>query len=456
MNTAIDQIIKLNERLGLRVTSFLSSLIFSSAFIYWILRPALSLQYLGYFFIVAVSLAAMLSISQKPAVEKPNKMILLCLLLLGFFYFVAAVRFRETGKLYRSLSFAVFVPLIMYLLSGKDSRARFIDAFANGSIVGLIFLSVASAFKAPIFDTQYSSILLNPNYLAATVSVFYVCLIYKLFTSLFSLSKPRVAMLSVCIGISLTLIILSESRTGLLCVAASSIAALIVQISGSKRKNKIRKLFKYLIAVALISIIVIPCYHKTISFVSSKIITFDADKTGQASFFTMESYETVDAEDLGKNKNSDATFSESLHSAIKRSGKGIDEDTTDISTGRFGIWKSCIDSLNLRGHSDSEKFYAPYRDAYINDTHNMFLAVGFGAGYPAMIALIAYMICCFMLYFRTMRSFLRVGKFDRAAFFFLVFSPVFFIEGMLSDSFLPTLSIVGVPFWFNVPLSREY
>lgn len=456
MTFLIDKTIILNGKIGKKMTMFLSSLIFSFVFLYWILRPALKLQYFGYISVIAIFLATLLSIIEKPVINKPNKLILICLVLLGVLYIIAAINFNEWNKLYKGLSFAIFVPFITYLLSSKNSRIRFINAFVNGGIFGIIFLSVMSAIKAPIFDVQYSSITLNPNYLSITASVMYVCGLYKLFSLRSSLSKLKLVLISVCIGLSLTLILLSQSRTGILCVITSTIIAVMVMIANARGVKRVGKFVKRFIAVVVICAITLPCFHTVINVVSSKAMAFEIEHLGRESFFSIDSFIEIDAKDLPSQDKSDTDFSDSIESALNRSKKGFGANKDDISTGRFGIWKSCFKSFNICGHSDSEKFYAPYRDTYIRNSHNMLLSIGYDTGYLGFIVIIAYLVCGLTLYFHTLRSVIRKREANEASFFFLTITPVFVIVGMLSDMFFPTLSIVSIPFWFTVPINKEY
>lgn len=69
-----------------------------------------------------------------------------------------------------------------------------------------------------------------------------------------------------------------------------------------------------------------------------------------------------------------------------RLDQGIDDDS-DVSSGRFTIWKTVFNKLDFKGHHANSRFHVTYSSIrrYTNNAHNFILQAGYFYGIQRFI-----------------------------------------------------------------------
>ncbi len=297
----------------------------------------LSMRYLFYFSIGCLFLGIMILCTinkdMQPISFKPAPMIL---------WFIAGITmlfsgiFNSVDFLPEAVLFTVAYPILFIVWNNNDEKYIFSRLMLIIKISFLIYI-ITSALFFPMLSLRYSGLFTNVNGAAeyyVIVSVF--LLIDFLNEKLFSAKFIRNAVL---LGLCISLLMYTNSRTGLIALFLAAIIGLCVYFFTNTRGR--RKIFFSKLGTLIVSVIL---------FFTSSIYIFQLGK-----YINLPSLNMYSKTDETINFEESWELSKDRFFITDSDGiEGTGESAISIySTGRLGIWTEYAKQLNLLGHKDA-------------------------------------------------------------------------------------------------------
>ncbi|MBS6798852.1 MAG: O-antigen ligase family protein [Firmicutes bacterium] len=440
---------RINTFLGETKSLLISVSAFSVLGIALVLKPFFDFQYCGYLAIFCLAVSVGCAIKKIPENKKVRLQFLIPVMTLGVLYLISAAIFSDGNRIIIGLSFFLMIPIIGIALCEKGNYMSFFNSFGFASEITFIFILIASVIFAPFFDLQYSSIMLNPNGLSETIVPIITGTIWIIEYHGKEKIKKKVVIFSlILLSFEIVFIILTRSRTGLLALLAILTLWLVFTII---RKRNFLTIIKRIGSLLLLCLIALTIITGPLLKVNQIIINKEYSLLGYAVYFTTKDFiKSYNKEEFNSIVSSESQ-SEVIGGMVDRIEKGKSANE-DISSGRFDIWKNAVESLTLLGHRSDETFSVPERNLETNDAHNMILSIGFQIGYVgsivAIIFTIVHGICFFGILFRSIKS----NNMELKKFHYLIITGAFFTISMLSNTFSPLGSMIGIAFWCAQPI----
>ncbi|PID82501.1 MAG: hypothetical protein CSB16_00940 [Clostridiales bacterium] len=380
----------MNKKNRIRIISIVSFLMG----MIWIMAATFRTIKGGYLTIFCMMLFAYFSMYNIPRDYKLNKTLYLSVFLIAVAYTVSSFLLSIPSRFVIAGSLAVAIPSLGLILSDSENKSIFFIGFSIGQIILLIALILISIVLAPLGELQYSSVLLNPNYLMITVVPIIICIIYLIELTIKNKNKKMIVFLYIMLGFALSLLFLSQSRTGGLTFIAILITWLVFMYLKKERK---RNLFYKIISIFIVSFVALQILIFALVSVNRVILENEILFFGKAYIYSINSHGYI--EDLNTSEKEEVLIDGESNTSgylfnknMERYGKGI------FSKGRFGsgrldIWEATIKKLNYTGHDSNELFFVSSRPRkFMTYTHNAYLQVGYFFGIPAMILFIVFIL----------------------------------------------------------------
>lgn len=422
--------------------------LFSAISFIWILHPAINISIAGYLTIFLTSVAAILSFKGNINNTFLDMKLFIYILILSSIIFITAIKFSENNRIILAISMCMFAPFSSFFISKHESKEVFFKGMAYGSAIALGGLFILSVIYAPMFAGRYYSIVLNPNELSTILIPMSMSFIYAFQRYREDMQFKKSVFFLLLLGVSFSLIFLSISRTGLLIFAfiiCNFIFYLFVNGYGLK------KIFKTLLLLTVTFFIMVQASIFSLNTISKGILKYRIGDNHSVYMFYKNQHGYVETDiikELVKEK-------EDIYVKVGDRLSQGSESGEDVSSGRFAIWNATIKNLNLTGHSKNDEFYIPEINRSTTDAHNVFLYIGYLYGIPAMIVWTLFVahIAIYVLYkyFRGIKN-KKINLEDM-----LQGSIIgsFLILSMLSTTYTPMGSVIGLLFWISIPWIKE-
>lgn len=413
----------------------------------WVVQPIVEYAYCGYTMIIGILLVSILSCRNTPSSNDINFAFVCFLLLMGLVFFLSSIIFHEGNKFIFAFVYGAFLPIVNAFLSNADNLKRFAYCFSVAGQISFFFIFVVSAMFAPIRDEQYSSITLNPNYFAV---VLIPIILGGIWLVEYGISNGKHKLLTVFfIATELVFMLMTRSRTGMLCV----IIFVLIWAIKLLAERKVKELVKLILVLTVLCVLVMQfiAFLFPVSMLTSMKI--ENELFGKSVVFTtteMIVVEAIDDEGIADNSSKPSNI---VDGAIERAQKGS-QAGEDVSSGRFSIWKACIDNLNLKGHASYDTFDVEARELQTNDPHNMILSIGFQTGILGGGVYILFTLYCAYVFLYKLKSLLTERVMSSTDFFGLLIYSSFFVVAMLSSTYTPLGSMLGFAFWCFLSIKR--
>lgn len=435
---------------GERISFIIAVISFSTIGVALIVKPFFDLQYCGYLAIICLMFATGFSVKTISDFKRKNLFFLIPVLLLAITFIVSALIFKDGNRVILGLCFSLMVPMITIALGDKENFERFFKAYGIGSEIIFIFLLIVSVIFAPFIDAQYSSIMMNPNGLSVVLIAIIFGTICVIEYSNKNNGKRNIYILKhfsiILLAFEIAFMILTRSRTGILALTSILIIWVIFLLINSKKGKDVVKS----VAIVFISCIIAFVFTtEGLARVNVAILQKEYSIFGQVYFFTTTTF--VVSDDKFEIENGD--ISAAAKGALERMGKGIGANG-DFSSGRFAIWGAAIKSMNITGHGPGEEFLVPERDLSTNDAHNMILTIGFQLGYIG--AALAFLIALINggYFIKLLYLCIKSKKMTIVSAQYMMICSAFFIVAMLSSTYTPIGSMLGIGFWCALPIVK--
>ncbi|MDD7513312.1 MAG: O-antigen ligase family protein [Clostridiales bacterium] len=415
--------------------------------IIWIIQPAFPIARAGYITLAAsIVCTAIAGCSNRKNFDISNLFknpIFYFILTLGIMYTISSIIYSDRDRFVIGISIGLIMPICSNILDNCSAKKVFLHGFAIGNIISFIFLFFASLIFAPkIYIGQYYSIMLNPNGLSTAILPMLISSIYLIEKNRSKKAKIQTIFCLIAFSFIFSFLILSMSRTGLMGFLLTFLSYIIYLLINTRDKIYVLKM---ILTILFFSYIAFLLSSLAVTDLSTNILDIRASNSNKVYVFNKKNNGYIASKEvlkLIKNEDGDS-IAEDLE---KRLSKGS-RDGEDISSGRLAIWKASIEQLNLHGHNNDEKFYVPKRHINTNDTHNIYLQIGYFIGIPAMILMwIIMMINIFRIikcfFRRKHEKYLNEEQLFRASVI-----TMFFVLSMLASVYIPIGSVIGMIFW---------
>jgi len=438
-------IFMINNHLSIKLKGILVITIFVAFSILLVLYPFIHFKYIGYFGILTIIITTMLSGFYSDSILVTKKYLLLPIIAITITYLIFAFVYSDSNRVVMAGYFGVLAPLSSYFLANKESRNFFINNFTKANVIILILLIIVSAIFAPLLDEQYSSIMLNPNGFSTVLTPISYSLLYLFEVYKRNQMKIRALLIMLLFGFNCAFMVFSRSRTGMVSLIAIVLLWVIYLICN---RINIKRLLCNLILMIIVVSVTLPLATTLLTDVNYSIMNKEAKLTGRYFVFALERYGVCKS---NGESSSHVDTKQAINGMVMRTEQGSKKGE-DVSSGRFSIWKSTVKSLNFRGHDKNDVFYVPHRMDYTNDTHNMYLSMGFFNGYVGLISITIFMAIYLVYLFKLFINSILRRQMKLEYFFTLAVAGTFFIISMLSTTFTPTGSYIALAFWTTIPI----
>ena len=415
--------------------------------IIWLVQPAFPIARAGYITLAAIiACTAIAGCSNRKNFDISNLLknpIFYFILFLGILYTISSFIYSDRDRFVIGISIGLIMPICSSILDSNYAKKVFLYGFAIGNIISFIFLFLASLIFAPkLYIGQYYSILLNPNGLSTALLPMLISSLYLVEKNRSRKSKFKTIMHLIIFSFIFSFLLLSMSRTGLMGFVLTFIAYIIYLLINTRDKIYVLKI---ILTILFFSYMVFLLSSLAVTDLGMNILEIRASNSDKVYIFNKKDNGYISSKEvleLIKNEEFDS-IGEDL---AKRISKGS-RNGEDISSGRLAIWKASTEKLNLKGHAREANFYVPERDINTNDTHNIFLQIGYFAGIPSMILMGVIMIInilnSYKIFFGN-----RIRRIISEEQLFTVNVLTMFLPlSMLSSIFTPMGSIIGMIFW---------
>ncbi len=295
--------------------------------------------------------------------------------------------------------------LLAYRLAFMEDRARFSEELCTAIVLNFYMMVFFSLIHRPYYFYQYYRY--NMGYHTVTVTAYYLALIVcaswmRLYASIKeSLDIKNIFSKVFTFGMTMSYLIFTMSRTGFLSVGVTIVFALILATAVYEKKESIKKAGKYVAVMAVAVIYMFPVTFfltDIVPRISNDPIVFEYEVRdftfhegmpyADVNYMTIEQFISEFGKkvfNIDPDKNAMITIPDpfvikAYASETEESDEGTsdEEDVTDMSNGRFDIFKSYIAVWNMWGHEDME---APLPNGEMAiHAHNSFLQVAHDHG----------------------------------------------------------------------------
>lgn len=415
--------------------------------IMWIIEPAFPIGRAGYITLGAIIICTIIAGYNSFRCFDINKLfknpVFYFILSLGLLFIVSSLIYGDRDRFVIGVSIGLIMPICSNILDNHSAKKVFLHGFAIGNIISFIFLFFASLIFAPkIYIGQYYSIMLNPNALSTAILPMLISSVYLIEINRSRKSKFRTIMHLIILSFIFSFLLLSMSRTGLLGFMFTFIAYIVYLVINKAGKDNV---LKVILIVSIFSYLAFLISSFAVTDLSINILKLRASNSSKVYVFNQEDSGYIDSKKV-LNIIEDEKYDPLGDDLAKRLSKGS-RDGEDMSSGRVSIWKASIDQLNMKGHSSKKTFYVPERNIHINNTHNIYIQIGYFVGIPSMIFMCIVMIInitkIFKCYIKEQCDILL----NEEQLFRTCVITMFFVLSMLASVYIPTGSVIGMIFW---------
>lgn len=360
--------------------------------------------------------------------------------IMGILIITAGINLGEMAYILLGLIIAVLIPSF-WLLVKKEYRKLFLDAVSLGTVIVFILITILSIVFVPLSNTQYSSIIGNPNEFGNILVFSLCCILYR-----YNITKKNIYVFFATINISFA--ILSISRTTYLCIIAIITINLIYYFIIYEYKKLIINVLKVILVFLFSFLMLFALLTSGNSLIRSlekqilgseyvyyaKLYKYDGSKMGFNDLFEYIELRTLKGISTDNKKNEDVDIE--------------DVDINEMSSGRVEIWKDFFDNIKLYGHNIGEKVYIKSTNQYGLDAHNTYLNNGYYYGCISGATVIIYMIILLYFNFIKLIILIKTKKEDPEFYFMSMIFVSFSILSILSSVFSPFHSMIAFGFWF--------
>ena len=298
--------------------------------------------------------------------------------------------------------------LLAYRLAFMEDRKRFSEELCTGIVLNFYMMVYFSLRHRPYYFYKYYRY--NMGYHTVTMTAYYLAMIvcatwmrlYAAVRKSYDLKDVYAKMFS--FGMSITYLIFTMSRTGFLSVIAMIFFALILAFAACDKKVRVKNAGRNIMIMAISVLYMFPVTFfltDVVPRVSNDPIAFEYEvdeytfKKGMPyahmNYMTIEQFVSEFSKkvfniDLDRQAHIELhdpfairAYAEEIEDSQDSSDEtDVEEDVTDMSNGRFDIFKSYIAVWNLWGHEDME---APLPNGEMAvHAHNSFLQVAHDHG----------------------------------------------------------------------------
>ena len=342
------------------------------------------------------------------------------------------------------ITFAIVIPITHIILSGCGV-CNITKSAVSGIKISFIFFLIASVIFGPsLSEFQYSSFLGNPNAVGYYMIVVVASLLFTLQNYRKNESYKKRIYTYILLGLSLSLMLFSNSRTSIVACFIGIVFYIVVQmfhcLMGDFRRDGLT-LLKRLIVFVLIWCI---CFASTFFLLTTVNKAFAKIIDN----IVVPSYDV----DKGDETGSDVTMSENIELIGDRLGKGIGESGDAFTSGRIGIWEDYISNIGLLGHDKEERAIVSGGRVYENtNAHNVYLQVAYSAGMIAGIAMLVLVILIAKdLIWTFLKKFKEKTTIDGSFVFITFLSIGFSVVSITAASYMPYTYVVSTFFWIMI------
>jgi len=340
-------------------------------------------RYLIFFAVDCVFLGIMLLCSMKPDMQPVKFRVLpmLCWYGVGFMLLQSGL-LLNMDYLPEAVMFLIAYPVVFLVWSNSDASRIFRLLFTSMEISFVIYLAV-SFLCFPMDEVRYSGLFNNLNGTAGYLAIAATCLLADcLLTEKFSVRwLLRLLLLGMCVS----LLFYTSSRTGLLeivMVAVVSVIVLLIRLWKQKKLFFFRNVLSVCLAVALLFPTTISLFQlgRPVAEQGERIIAQIIGSEDKAPGTKPKPPETdvITAEDSMNTTSA----------RLVMDNRSFEQ----ITTGRSTIWIEYLKQLNLLGHSDGGHvtFCFIDQEMSINTAHMTILQFGYENGIPAGLFYLAF------------------------------------------------------------------
>jgi len=351
-------------RIGLYFTLFLAALLYGASVlpnVHLLVKCIVGAGLMG--------LIIVFTMKEELHVVKWNKKITVLWLALGIVQLFSGL-FVSREYLPMAVIWIVLFPMLFLVWNNRKDYERLFCEVAIAGDICFVILAGISVCGYSFNVLNYGGFLKNPNGLGQWITFAYPLI-------LFLYSKQKKNIWKVCFmvqaALALVLCIASRSRTALLAVLFMSVLFVIYRVWNMSRVAQFYKSFFCFV----LCFVLVAC---ACLIINTFVLEEQAMQSGlNDSFLTRLTANT---------RRFIFGWSERFAGADK-----ADTSINSYSSGRIGIWKKTIESLNWKGHPSREHIIVDRNGNVGNNTHNMILQFAYDNGIVAGIIYVLLIAC---------------------------------------------------------------
>lgn len=373
---------------------------------------------------------------------KFKKLYLILFEIIGISFLFNGIYFSILGYIAIGLVFSVIVPLL-HITSYSVKEFSLCKGLSLGVLVSFVIFFVISLICGPPLGlNQYTSICSNPNTLGSYMIIVNASVIYLSFDA-YEKKSPRAWMYFFALGLELSIMVLTNSRTTLIAVTlqlAFAFTVCVVKCIKRKNKDEILKLVKRLVLAIIIFVLMFIAVFFALTSVKKEIIG------ALPSIQVQKEYEETSFSDIvGR------TYLRYTKGLSEVSQSGGDAKTNDAFTsGRKEIWKQFIENLSFMGHKEEGRRIVEESRYYVStNAHNAYIQMGYSAGILAGAAMILLILVAVKDVIIKLYNFVRSGELKKSDIFSICSAIGFGIISLTSGGYMLYTYLPTTLFYFT-------
>ena len=336
---------------------------------------------------------------------------------------IAGIYLKVAGAVAEGLTLGFILPIGYAIIIGRNiNYYKLIDMMACAMCINFYVIILVSVFIAPWGDIRYRAILINSNTFAILLVAAFALFIFVTMQNGIALKKRYCYIFTT--GLCGGFIIVTESRTAIICMILTLIGWMIFQIfNTAKRKEYI----KSIIAIIAIIIVAIPGIIGILTYFTGNLMQFEESKFGKSFIIydyqvSSEQYREITGQD-GNDGTLENRFSDYS------------------SSGRSDLWRIHLKNVKLYGHNEPIEFHDQTRTA-----HNSYIQLAYSYG---IVCGISFLIFNCLIGIASLKELIR-KKNDRVVWFRFMVVLIYGIYTMVETVYFPYYQHISFLFWVMI------
>lgn len=362
--------------------------------------------------------------------------------IIGISFLFNGIYFLVLGYIAIGLVFSVVVPLV-HIISYSITEFSVCRGISLGVLVSFVFFLVVSLICGSSLGlNQYTSICSNPNTVGNYMIVVNASILYLIFDA-YKKKSPRAWIYFFILGLELSIMVLTNSRTTLIAVVlqlAFALAVCVVKCVKKRNKSEIVDLIKRLCLIIIIFVLMFVTVFFALTSVKKEIMDLIPSVQVQ------KEYEEISFNEILKRTY--LRYTKGLNE-ISQSDGNVESDDA-FTSGRKEIWKQFTENLGFMGHKEEGRRIVEESRYYAKtNAHNVYIQIGYSAGILAGIAMILLIVLAVKDVIIKLYNFVRHGELKEADIFTICSAIGFGIVSLTSAGYMLYTYLPATLFYFT-------